>query len=147
MWLRPPPPLLSEEAGWHSSCYRNCLQNNRTKTVPCVGALFGNEQHFSSKILVSLPKEMNRLFGRYCFVLNVALLEWHLICFFSFYLHFHLLLWQKQRCTRLIKQLSHMPAILRFFLLCKRFLSTVFIAEDAIDIDDASILFSSRGFI
>lgn len=67
--------------------------------------------------------------------------------FFSFYLHFHLLLWQKLRCTHSIKQLSHTPATLRFLLLCKRFPSTVFIAKDPININGASILFIPKGFI
>lgn len=67
--------------------------------------------------------------------------------FFSFYLHFHLLLWQKQRCTHSIKQLSHMPATLRFLLLSKKFPRTVFIAKDPINISGANILFAPRGFI
>lgn len=67
--------------------------------------------------------------------------------FFFFYLHFHLLLWQKQRRTHSIKQLSHTPATLRFLLLFKRFPRTVFIAKDPINISAANILFAPRGFI
>lgn len=74
-------PLLSEEAGWHSSRYRDCLQNNQTKAAPCEGALLRNRQHFYSKTLILLPEEMNRLFGRYFFILNV-LVEQYLICSF-----------------------------------------------------------------
>lgn len=140
-------PLLSRKPAGRAFAIGIVCRITKLKQLPMWVPHSGVSSTFILKHLSSFLKRTGYLEDTslfWTFLWSNTLSVW---VFFPFYLHFHLLLWQKQRCTHSIKQLSHTPATLRFLLLFKRFPITAFIAKNPINISGANILFAPRGFI